>query len=72
MAKELIMKATTVEQAKAKIAAAFGVEEDRVTFEVLQQPQKKTLGLFGGADAEVRGKLAEKLSLIHISEPTRH
>ena len=60
MAKELIMKATTVEQAKAKIAAAFGVEEDRVTFEVLQQPQKKTLGLFGGADAEVRGKLAEK------------
>ena len=60
MAKELIMKATTVEQAKAKIAAAFGVEEDRVTFEVLQQPQKKTLGLFGGADAEVRGTLAEK------------
>ena len=53
MAKELIMKATTVEQAKAKIAAAFGVEEDRVTFE-------KTLGLFGGADAEVRGTLAEK------------
>ena len=59
MAKELIMKATTVEQAKAKIAAAFGVEEDKITFEVLQQPQKKTLGLFGGADAEVRGTLAE-------------
>lgn len=59
MAKELIMKATTVEQAKAKIAAAFGVEEDKITFEVLQQPQKKTFGLFGGADAEVRGTLAE-------------
>ena len=60
MAKELIMKATTVEQAKAKIAAAFGVEEEKITFDVLQQPQKKTLGLFGGADAEVRGTLAEK------------
>ena len=59
MAKELIMKAATVEQAKAKIAAAFGVEEEKITFEVLQQPQKKTFGLFGGADAEVRGTLKE-------------
>lgn len=59
MAKELIMKATTVEQAKAKIAAAFGVGQEKIIFEVLQEPQKKTLGLFGGADAEVRGTLAE-------------
>ncbi len=59
MAKELIKKAATVEQAKAKIAAAFGVEEEKITFEVLQQPQKKTFGLFGGADAEVRGTVKE-------------
>lgn len=59
MAKEWIARAATVEQAKAKIVAALGADEEKITFEVLQQPQKKTLGLFGGADAEVRGTLTE-------------
>ncbi len=57
MAKEMIVKAPSVEEAKAQIAAAFGVAEARVRFEVLQESQKKTFGLFGGADAEVRGVL---------------
>lgn len=33
----------------------LGVPEDQIQFEVLQQPQKKTLGLFGGAPAVVKG-----------------
>ena len=59
MAKEMIVKAPSVDEAKAQIAAAFGVDESRVKFEVLQESQKKTFGLFGGADAEVRGVLSD-------------
>ncbi len=55
MAKELIMSAPSVEEAKEKIAAAFGLAPEEITFEVLVQPQKKTLGLFGGVDAQVKG-----------------
>lgn len=57
MARELTMKAATVEEAKAKIAEALGAPIEDITFEVITMPQKKTLGLFGGADAEVRGVL---------------
>ncbi len=60
MAKEMIVKAPSVEEAKAQIAAAFGVDESRLKFEVLQESQKKAFGLFGGADAEVRGWLDEE------------
>lgn len=59
MAKEMIVKAASVEEAKAQLAAMFGVDESRLSFEVIQQPQKKTLGLFGGSDAEVRGVLED-------------
>lgn len=59
MAKEMIVKAPSVDEAKAQIAAAFGVDESRVKFEVLQESQKKAFGLFGGADAEVRGVLSD-------------
>lgn len=55
MAKEMIVKAPTVEEAKAKLAAALGVPAESIRFEVLAQPVKKTFGLFGGADAEVKG-----------------
>ncbi|MBQ5840672.1 MAG: protein jag [Clostridia bacterium] len=57
MKKELIKQAATVEEAKALIAAEFGVAEDAITFEVLQEPGKKVLGLFGGSDAEVKGTI---------------
>ncbi len=55
MAKELVMKAATVEEAQAKIIEALGVPAASIRFETLAEPQKKTLGLFGGADAEVKG-----------------
>ncbi len=57
MEKELIKQAATEEEAKALIAAEFGVEEDKICFEVLQPAGKKVLGLFGGSEAKVKGVL---------------
>lgn len=54
MNKECIKQAATVEQAKELIAAELGLPQDKITFEVLQEPGKKLLGLFGGK-AEVKG-----------------
>lgn len=59
MAKELVMKAATVEEAQAKLVEALGVPAASIRFETLAEPQKKTLGLFGGADAEVKGTVVE-------------
>ncbi len=59
MAKELIMKAATVEEAQAKIVEALGVPAASIRFETLAEPQKKTFGLFGGADAEVKGTVVD-------------
>ncbi len=45
----------TIEEALEKAKAALNAPEDiDVQYEVLRQPQKKTLGLFGGKLAEVR------------------
>ncbi len=55
MEKEIIKQAATVEEAKALIMEELGLPEDSITFEVLQQPGKKLLGLFGGNEAEVKG-----------------
>ena len=54
MRKEAIAQGATIEEAKAAAVAQLGVDEADVTFEVLQEPQKKTFGLFGGALAEVK------------------
>ncbi len=53
--KEAIKEANTIEEAKQAAAAELGVAVDEMQFEVLQMPQKKTLGLFGGCPAKVRG-----------------
>lgn len=55
MIKEVIASAATLEQAieKAKAELNAPIEAD-VKFDVLQQPQKKMFGLFGGKDAKVR------------------
>ena len=52
--KELIKEAETVEAAVALAAAELGVSADDLTVEVVQEPQKKTLGLFGGTPAIVK------------------
>ena len=55
MSKEIIKEAASIEEAKALIAAELGVAEDAVTYTVLQEPEKKVLGLFGGTTAIVKG-----------------
>lgn len=53
--KEAVKEAATVEEAKRAVAAELGMAEEKLQFKVLQMPQKKTLGLFGGCPARVRG-----------------
>ena len=55
MLKEAIKEASTVEEAKQAVAAELKMPVGELQFEVLQMPQKKTLGLFGGCPARVRG-----------------
>ena len=65
MRKEVIAQASTVEEAQAAALAQLGLSADRaaeVTFETLQEPQKKTFGLFGGSPAEVKAVWEENLS----------
>ena len=57
MKKEIIKEAASVEEAKALIAAEFGVAEDAIEFEVQQEAEKKVLGIFGGTAAIVKGVL---------------
>ena len=58
MKKELIKEAASIEEAKQLIAAELGVAQDAITYEVMQEPEKKVLGLFGGTAAIVKGTLA--------------
>lgn len=58
MIREAIATGETLQDAIDAAKAALGApEEADVKFEVLEQPQKKTLGLFGGKDAKVRAYL---------------
>ena len=65
MRKEVIAQASTIEEAQAAALAELGLSADRaaeVVFETLQEPQKKTFGLFGGSPAEVKAVWEENLS----------
>ena len=55
MNKEIIKEAASIEEAKALIIEELGVAEDAITFEVMQEAEKKVLGLFGGTAAIVKG-----------------
>lgn len=55
MRKECVKEAATIEEAKAMIVAELEADEANVSFEIVQEPQKKTFGLFGGANAIVKG-----------------
>ena len=55
MRKECVKEAATIEEAKALIAAELECDVADITFDVVQEPQKKTFGLFGGAKAIVKG-----------------
>ena len=54
MLHETTVTADTIEEAKQKACQELGVAMEKIKFEVLRQPEKKILGLFGGSPAEVK------------------
>ena len=60
MQKELIKEAESVEKAVELAAEELQVAADELIVEVLQEPQKKTFGLFGGTPAKIRATVREK------------
>ncbi|HCC35981.1 MAG TPA: single-stranded DNA-binding protein [Ruminococcaceae bacterium] len=55
MVREAIATGSTIEEAKeAALKELNAVEQEEVKFEIIDIPQKKTFGLFGGSPARVR------------------
>ena len=54
MLREIIVSADTIEEAQKKACEELGSDPEKTSFEVLQQPEKKKFGLFGGNPAKVR------------------
>lgn len=54
MRKETIQEAATLEEATENAAAELGVPAEDLQIEVLQEPQKRAFGLFGGQPARIR------------------
>lgn len=54
MQKEIMKEAESVEKAIQLAAEELGVPEEKLQIEVLQEPQKKAFGLFGGALAKIK------------------
>ena len=59
MVKEAFASEETVALAKKKACDILGVSEDLISFEILQMPERKKLGLFGGKLAQVRAYIKE-------------
>ena len=57
MVKEVFASEETVALAKQKACEMLGAHEDDVEFEVIQFPEKKVFGMFGGKLAQVRATL---------------
>ena len=69
MIRETTVTAETIEEAQKKACEELGTSVENTQFEVLQQPEKKVFGLFGGSPAKVRAYIEVTpldLSLIHI------
>ena len=58
MQKEIIKEAETVEEAALLAAQELGVSQDKLQVEVLQEPQKKAFGLFGGTLAKIKATVS--------------
>ena len=59
MVKEAIATGATIEEAHKKACAMLGVETTEAEFEILELPEKKKFGLFGGNPAKVRAFIRE-------------
>ena len=55
MLRETTVTANTVEEAKKKACEELGTEPENTQFEILQQPEKKMFGLFGGSNNNNKG-----------------
>ena len=52
--KEIIVTGATIEEALENGRAQLEADADSIEYEVLEQPQQKILGIFGGAPAKLR------------------
>lgn len=65
--KEIIVTGVTVEEAIENGCEQLAVERESVDYEIIEQPQQKILGLFGGAPAKVRVFVKETPSSVAIA-----
>ena len=65
--KEIIVTGATVEEALESGCAQLEADMESVDYEVIEQPQQKILGLFGGAPAKVRVFVKETPTSVAIS-----
>lgn len=54
MLRETVVSADTIEEAQKKACEELGSDPEKTSFEILQQPEKKKFGIFGGSPAKVR------------------
>ena len=54
MIRETVITAETIEEAKIKACEELGTNIESTQFEIIQYPEKKKFGLFGGNPAKVR------------------
>lgn len=69
MAKVIEKTGKTIEEAIQAAVAELGVSESELEVEVLEEPSKKFLGLFGGTPAKIRATVKEPPA--PIEEPAR-
>jgi spoIIIJ-associated protein len=69
--KEVIVTGATVEDAVENGIAQLEAEKNTVEYEVLEQPQPKRFGLFGGAPAKVRVFVKETPTSVAIAYITK-
>ena len=65
--KEIIVTGATVEDAIANGCVQLEADRESVDYEVIEQPQQKILGLFGGAPAKVRVFVKETPASVAIA-----
>ncbi len=68
MLKEAIATGTTVEEAKENAFKKLGAVAEEVDFEILELPEKKIFGLFGGKLAKVRVYVENKINTTSNSD----
>ena len=66
MAKMIEKTGKTIEEAIQAAVAELGVERDDLEIEVLEEPSKKFLGLFGGTPAKIRATVKEPPPKIEV------